>query len=195
MAEINNEQIGMIFDDATTLLVGGVDASNFQAITNDLRERHAPSFCWRVALVGGLFALVIHPAQAETRIDGTVDSVRIEMDHASVQEVLTALGTAYDLRFRSTAPLDRNITGSLQGSLPRVIGRLLEHYDYVVKSGNGTIEVLVLARQPAQQAQPAAPLPAAPRLTAVSPAAATPAPLPSPGPPIPRQSMPARAAR
>ena len=41
MAEINNEQIGMIFDDATTLLVGGVDASNFQAITNDLKTVQA----------------------------------------------------------------------------------------------------------------------------------------------------------
>jgi hypothetical protein len=37
MAEINNEQIGMIFDDATTRLVGGVDASNYQAIMNDLK--------------------------------------------------------------------------------------------------------------------------------------------------------------
>ena len=37
MAEINNEQIGMIFDDATTLLVGGIDGANFQAITNDLK--------------------------------------------------------------------------------------------------------------------------------------------------------------
>ena len=41
MAEINNQQIGMIFDDATTLLVGGIDASNFQAITNDLKTVQA----------------------------------------------------------------------------------------------------------------------------------------------------------
>lgn len=160
-----------------------------------MRGRHAPSFCERVALLGGLFALVIHAAQAETRIEGTVDSVRIEMDHASVQEVLTALSAAYDLRFRSAVPLDRNITGSLQGSLPRVIRRVLDHYDYVVKSADGMMEVLVFARQPAQQAQSAAPLVAAPRLTAVPPAAATPAPLPSPGPLVPRQPMPARAAR
>jgi hypothetical protein len=37
MAEINNEQIGMIFDEVTTLLVGGIDATNFKTITNDLK--------------------------------------------------------------------------------------------------------------------------------------------------------------
>jgi hypothetical protein len=40
-AAINNEQIGKIFDDATTLLVGGIDASNFRAITNDLKTVQA----------------------------------------------------------------------------------------------------------------------------------------------------------
>jgi len=156
-----------------------------------MRGKRVPPFCRRVAVLGGLFAVVIQVAQAETRIDGTVDSVRIEMDHASVQEVLTSLGAVYDLRFRSAAPLDRNITGSLRGPLPHVIGRLLDGYDYVVKSANGTTEVLVFARQRAQQAQFPAPLPATPGLAAVPLPATRPVALPG----LPQQPMPARAAR
>jgi hypothetical protein len=41
MAEINNEQIGKIFDDATTRLVGGIDASNVQAVLTDLKTVQA----------------------------------------------------------------------------------------------------------------------------------------------------------
>jgi len=40
-ADINNEMIGKVFDDATTRLVGGVDASNAAAIVADLKTVQA----------------------------------------------------------------------------------------------------------------------------------------------------------
>src|SRR5215472_13626139 len=40
-ADINNEMIGKVFDDATTRLVGGVDASNAVAIVADLKTVQA----------------------------------------------------------------------------------------------------------------------------------------------------------
>src|SRR4029077_18095808 len=40
-ADINNEMIGKVFDDATTRLVGGVDASNVAAIVDDIKPEEA----------------------------------------------------------------------------------------------------------------------------------------------------------
>ena len=122
-------------------------------------------------LFGG--AVTAFPAHAEIILEGPANALQIEMHGASVQEVLLALGANYGLRFRSATPLDRRVSGSFNGPLPRLVARLLDRYNYVVKSANGTLEVVVLGAHdaapavrsagfPAPSAGLAAPLPAAP---------------------------------
>ena len=93
-------------------------------------------------LFGG--AVTAFPAHAEIILEGPANALQIEMHDTSVQEVLLDLGANYGLRFSSATPLDRSVSGSFNGSLPRLVARLLDRYNYVVKSANGTLEVVVL---------------------------------------------------
>src|SRR4029453_9231046 len=97
------------------------------------------------------------PAHAEIILEGPADALQIEMHDASVQEVLLVLGANYGLRLSSSAPLDRSVSGSFNGPLPRLVARLLDRYNYVVKSANGTLEVVVLGAHDAPPAAPSVP--------------------------------------
>ena len=120
------------------------------------------------------------PAHAEIILEGPADALQIEMHDASVQEVLLALGANYGLRFSSAAPLDRSVSGSFNGPLPRLVARLLDRYNYVVKSANGTLDVVVLGARDAA--------PAAPSVGFAAPSAGLAAPRPAPTAPVPLRS-------
>lgn len=93
------------------------------------------------------------PAHAEVRIEGVIEALQIEARDSTVSEILAALGTSYDLKYRDLPKVDRPVTGTFRGSLLQVLSRLLERYDYVVKrSAAGPIEILYVAsRLPARQ--------------------------------------------
>jgi hypothetical protein len=114
------------------------------------------AFARCAVLSSALVAMAAPATHAETRVEGTVDSIRLEVHDASVQEVLTALGANYDLRFRSATPLDRTVSGSFNGPLSGVVAWVLDGYNYIGKTGNGTMQVIVLGGQ--QQAQQVSPL-------------------------------------
>ena len=131
-------------------------------------------------LFGGLVILSAFPAHAEIVLAGPADALQIEMRDASIQEVLTALGTNYGLRFRSAGPLDRSVSGSFKGSLRRLVAQLLDRHNYIVKSANGTLEVVVLGAHDARPAAPSVGFPAPPAGLA--------APRPAPVAHVPRRS-------
>jgi hypothetical protein len=112
----------------------------------DVRHTAPSRFC--LALTGLLlvYAVLVAPpvACAETRISGTGEAVRVEARGATLEEVLAALAGKFDLRYRAKVPLGRPVDGVFAGSLSRVIARLLEGYDRVVKSGPAGIEVIIL---------------------------------------------------
>jgi hypothetical protein len=70
-------------------------------------------------------------------VEGQVDALRIEASQSSVDEVLSALATALNLRYRAATKLDRPISGIYQGPLQRVLVRILEGYDFIVKNSSG----------------------------------------------------------
>jgi hypothetical protein len=49
--------------------------------------------------------LLATAGHAETQLAGGVDAVRMEARDASIEEVLTAIGASYGLRFRTAVPL------------------------------------------------------------------------------------------
>ena len=106
------------------------------------RQIHAPARLLVPAiLLAALFPA--HSVWAEARITGDPDAVRVEARNAPVEEVMAALGTSFGLRYRSTVSTSRRITGTYEGSLQRVVTRLLDGYNFVMKTGPGGVEVMV----------------------------------------------------
>jgi hypothetical protein len=106
-------------------------------------------------------------AHADVLIHGTPGAVHLEVDHASLREVLDAMQAKFNLRYRTTDALDRPITGSFNGPLRRVAARILDGYDFAMKVTSDGIDVLVLSQNQhgpvvAALEQPAKPAPRRP---------------------------------
>ena len=123
-----------------------------------------PIFClgvktvqtWLVAAIVGLAAL--QSAAAEVRISGTPDALKIEAQNATVEDVLRALQTSYSFKFQSANVLTSPAGGVYNGSLSRVVARLLEGQNYVIRNSGGVVQISIIspnsARRPAASRQP-----------------------------------------
>ena len=130
-------------------------------------------------LLAGAMASGATSALADAKVVGQPDNVRIDVNDSSVEEVLSALRSAFGLQYRSAVSLDRPLSGVYQGPLGRVLPRVLDGYDFVIKSAPDSVEVVVLKGQGAQAAAPLAPFGAVP---VPAPAAVPVAPQPAPAP-------------
>jgi len=100
----------------------------------------------KLVLTIGLAALLptfAQPVHAEVRVSGRADAVIVETREASVDEVLAALSASLNLHYRTSGALDRVMTGTYSGSLPRVIARVLEGHNYVMHASDGGGELIV----------------------------------------------------
>ena len=137
---------------------------------------------WQVRSVLALAAaLATAPTSllAQAQIQGSPEAVRIETQNSSIEDVLAALGGAFELRYRSSAKLTKQLSGTYGGSLQRVVARLLEGYDFVLRTNKGKIDITVLGvhnANPVAAVASSTPLPAKP---ASVPAPAHPAAAPS----------------
>jgi hypothetical protein len=95
-----------------------------------------------------------HWAGAEVRVQGDAKDVRVEARGATVAEILTALAEHDMVKYRGT-PGTNGITATFEGPLRRVLARVLEGNDYVIKRGGDTLEVIVLS--PGSPAAPSVP--------------------------------------
>jgi hypothetical protein len=111
-----------------------------------------PYSCRRSALFGASVAimlgvapaLVATPALADLRVGGNPNAVTIDAQNTPVREILAALGKTFDVHVQSTANLDKQITGTYEGSLSKVLIRILEGYNVIMKTGKEGIHVTVL---------------------------------------------------
>lgn len=95
------------------------------------------------AVLGGTPA----SALAALQVSGNPKAVNITVQDTSIEEILSALSHEYYLQYNSSANLERQLTGTYQGSLQRVLTRVLEGYNFVVKVSGGQIELTVLGTQ------------------------------------------------
>jgi hypothetical protein len=95
------------------------------------------------------------PAQdgANVRIKGDASALELDVRHASVADVLTALGR-FNIQYRSRSALNEVVDGTYGGSLARVLSRLLAGYNYAIKQGDAEIDVIIISRR-GEQAIPA----------------------------------------
>jgi hypothetical protein len=105
----------------------------------------APTLTSRAAIMLGV-ALTAAPtaALADAQVRGSPEAVTIEARNTSVEEILKALSGTFDVHYRSSANLQMRVTGNYEGSLQRVMKRILDGYSYFVKSGDGRIDLTVL---------------------------------------------------
>lgn len=103
----------------------------------------------RLALVAAavLAYSVATVARAEVKIEGTLAAVRVATDQETISEVLSAFGGAFDVRYRTAIALDATAGTAYSGSFGQVISRLLNGYNYVIKTDRDSIEILVFGRR------------------------------------------------
>jgi hypothetical protein len=90
------------------------------------------------------------PALAGPKVSGNPEAVTVDAQNSSIDQVLAALSREFKLQYRSSVDLKTEITGIYEGSLPRVAARILEGYNFVLRSSPNGIEVTVLGSHVAQ---------------------------------------------
>jgi hypothetical protein len=131
----------------------------------------------RAVLAAAVLCSLALAARAEVRVESDAAGIRVTATNASLGEVLAALKARFPLRYGAIA-VEREINGSIEGTLHRVVVRLLDGFDFVVsRSPEGVEIVRVAPRGTASFTPPARPgatewkIPAA---QAAAPAAAPP---------------------
>jgi hypothetical protein len=81
------------------------------------------------------------------RVRGDAAAIRLDARRTTIADVLAALNTSFDLSYSSWIVLDEEINGTYTGSLKRVIARVLDGYNYVIKQDNATLDVIVLGKR------------------------------------------------
>jgi hypothetical protein len=111
--------------------------------------QHRGSRVLRLALVAAavLAYSVATIARAEVKIEGTLAAVRVATDQETISEVLSAFGGTFDVRYRTAIALDATAGTAYSGSFGQVISRLLNGYNYVIKTDRDSIEILVFGRR------------------------------------------------
>ena len=108
----------------------------------------------RRSLAAGIVAATLlgstdHAAQAGVRVDGRAETIHLDVADAQLSEVLNALQTKFNLRYRSNDALDARRTGNFSGPLRRVVARLLDGYDFAITVTPEGIDVLILRQNTA----------------------------------------------
>jgi hypothetical protein len=116
----------------------------------------------RCALGLGAALSLVASARAEVHVEGSPSAVRITTSQDAIADVLSAVATAFNVRYRTAIPLDAAASATYSGSFGQVISRLLNGYNYVIKTDQETTEIVVFGRHgevaippPAPEAPPA----------------------------------------
>jgi hypothetical protein len=64
----------------------------------------------------------------------------------SLADVLSRFDTAFAVKCRSAVPLQAVIRGHYSGSLSQVVARLLDSYNYMIRTERNETEIIVLGR-------------------------------------------------
>ena len=108
-----------------------------------------------------LLALISWAASArcDVSVKGTIVAARIDASQATLSEVLRALETNFKIRHDAVIAVDDVIiSGSYSGALEDVLRQMLCDLNYVIKTQDGTFEVIIVGRSGnAPQVPPSSP--------------------------------------
>jgi len=115
------------------------------------RSRYA--FGLGAALIGGLAV----SARAEVHVEGSPAAVRITTSQDAIADVLSAVAATFNVGYRSAIPLEAPANAAYSGSFGQVVSRLLNGYNYVIKTDQGSTEIVVFGRRGEVAIPPPAP--------------------------------------
>jgi hypothetical protein len=94
------------------------------------------------------------PARSEVSVEGTAAALRVKAEQAPLSEVLGALETRLGVRHSALIALDGvTVGGTYSGTLEDVLRRLLAGFNYVIKTQEAAVEVVIVGR-PGNAPQP-----------------------------------------
>src|SRR5882672_10883502 len=76
-------------------------------------------------------------ARAEVHVEGSPAAVRITTGQDAIADVLSAVAATFNVGYRSAIPLAAPANAAYSGSFGQVISRLLDGYNYVIKTDQG----------------------------------------------------------
>lgn len=90
------------------------------------------------------FLLSVNAASAATDIQGTLEDLRLNVENATIIEILNALSTRFKFTYKVLAQNDRPVTGLYSGSVRETLKRVLDGNDYVLGSSDSGLKILIL---------------------------------------------------
>jgi len=117
------------------------------AARRNVHARSANSGALSGALTGASLAVAVlcTAASAEVRVvDAGGGQLVVEAHDATVQQVVDALGQTGAIQFQTSEALSRPVTGTYSGTLRRVLSRILDGYDHVIRTTASGIRVDVV---------------------------------------------------
>jgi hypothetical protein len=102
-------------------------------------RRYLRTVCLLVAVATGCATV----ARAEVHVEGTFAALRVTTGQDKIADVLSAIATTLNVKYRTAIPLDAPAGAIYSGSLGQVMSRLLDGYNYVIKREPETIEIVV----------------------------------------------------
>jgi hypothetical protein len=77
--------------------------------------------------------------RAEVKINGSADSMEVEVNNASLDEFLAALRSSFGLKYQSSAPLTARFSDKYSGTLEYVVWQALylKDYNWLFKTTDG----------------------------------------------------------
>jgi hypothetical protein len=85
-------------------------------------------------------------ARAEVQVEGNPAEVRVTTSKDTISDVLSAFGATFNVQYRTAIPLDAPALATYSGSFGQVISRLLDGYNYVIRTNREATEVVVYGR-------------------------------------------------
>lgn len=96
-------------------------------------------------------------ARAEVQVSGGADHIVLRARNATMAEVLSGIHSAVNISIVVTGSTSRQFTGTYEGSLRRVLVRLLGDENYVIKSDAVGIDIVIVgSRRGSEQPVPLA---------------------------------------
>jgi hypothetical protein len=112
--------------------------------TVPMRTLGPPHYGVRIAvLLGAALGVAPAPVLAEMQVSGTPNAVRIEARDAPLEEILAALNRAFGVHYQLSVNLDKPLSGTYEGSLPKVLTGILNGYNFILYTDNGAMAVTV----------------------------------------------------
>ena len=139
------------------------------------------------AFVALSYILTVGPAFALTDIQGAADDLRVNVQDATIIEILDALSDRFKFTYTVRSHSDRQLNGIYSGTLHETLTRVLDGNDYIVKLSDSGFDIVVLG--PSNPTIGVAQLPRRSQVTS-APASSSPAGVANPNPSLPTSSPP-----